>query len=117
MTQNTGQIREFNTDILFLIFSDNLYYLLKCIKFSVKKQNIRKSGKTKTGKVREKSENFFSPELHRPHISLFISVTVSLNKGKDMKQNFSLQISHSLSIVEFKKKTAMEKYFWPFPHK
>ena len=52
-----------------MIFKWTVYYLLKCIKFSVRKnKTLKKYWKMEknTGKVREKSGNFVSPEKWEP---------------------------------------------------
>ena len=52
ITQNTAKFRQFQTNIICyfgVIFKWTVYYLLKLIKFSVKKQNIKKN----TGKMKK----------------------------------------------------------------
>ena len=80
--EQTGKVRENHTKywkteinwdkyylIFLVIFKWTVHYLLKWIKFSVKKTKHQKStGKMakNTGKVREKSGNFVSPEKWEP---------------------------------------------------
>ena len=59
-----------------------MYYLLKWIKFSIKKQNIKKILET-WGKIVEKSGNFVSPEKWEPwkvHLSSKLALCESTLK-------------------------------------
>ena len=68
ITQNTGKFREFQTNTIcyfLVIFKLTVYYLLKWIKFSVKKTKLKKILE-KWKKYWKKSGNFVSPEKWEP---------------------------------------------------
>ena len=77
ITQNTGKLREFQTNIIFyflVIFKLTVYYFAEMHQiFSYKRKLLKKYWKNgkNTGKVREKSGNFVSPEKWEPCVILF----------------------------------------------